>query len=195
MIRYNKLHNPFSRVWLILVILCLGGPGMIWGASSWNNPKMDIEQGQAKIRIRGKIRKIPLFHLTQKNCIFMDAEKEPQKWTSSNYKRSDCIALRNKRVHEFSDGKNPPAETKLFHVPANQYFKVKMTISEKMANRNKEKFGFQIVKKGEGSKTKFIVGGWKVGETKITKAIKLKPGQYYWRCPQNPTAWYGMIAQ
>ena len=65
----------------------------------------------------------------------------------------------------------------------------------KMKNRRGEQFGFQINQVGKGSKTKFIVGGWKVGESKKTKAIKLKPGKYYWRCPQNRTPWYGMIAE
>ena len=133
--------------------------------------------------------------MTQENCIFMEAEINPEKWTSLTYKRPECVTLRNKRVQDYSEGKNPPAETKMFHVPANQYFKVKMTISKKMVNRGKEQFGFQIVRKGKGSKTEFIVGGWKVGESKLTKAIKLKPGKYYWRCPQNLTPWYGMIAE
>ena len=136
-----------------------------------------------------------MFHLTQENCIFVEAEISPEKWTRLDYKQPQCVTLRNERVRKYSGGKNPPAETKMFWVPANKYFKVKMTISKKMANRKGELFGFQIVKKGQGSKSVFITGGWKVGESKMTKAIILKPGQYYWRCPQNPTPWYGMIVE
>lgn len=163
----------------------------------WDSkPPMEVPQSKAKIKFKsGKIQEIPVFHVTQENCIFREAEILPDKWTNNYYKQPQCVTLRNKRVSEYSGGRNPPAETKMFHVPANKYFKVKMAISPKMENRRGEEFGFQIVKKGEGTKTVFIVGGWKVGDNKLTKAIRLKPGKYYWRCPQNRTPWYGMIAE
>ena len=179
---------------VLLIIFCLPATSL-WGYEPWEGkPPMELEMSTAKIKVKGKIREIPVFHVTQENCIFTEAEIIPEKWTNDHYKQPECVTLRNKRVREYSEGKNPPAETKMFHVPANKYFKVKMTISEKMANRRGEQFGFQIVRKGAGGKTVFIVGGWRVGDSKMTKAIRLKPGKYYWRCPQNRTPWYGMIA-
>ena len=183
-------------MYALLFLALFGLPTNGWGFTNWkDNPPMKPKLSTAKIKVKGKIRTIPVYHTTQENCIFIDAEIDQSKWTGAKLKRSDCISLRNKRVRELSNGKNPPAGTKLFRVPANKWFKVKMTISKKMANRKGELFGFQIVRKGQGAKTVFLVGGWKVGESKLTKAVKLKPGLYYWRCPQNPTPWYGMIAE
>jgi len=191
----NKRGN-LSIFFPVVFVLCCAMATPLWGYQAWEGkPPMNVVKGKAKIKVKGKIREIPVFNVTQENCIFREAEITPEKWTNDHYKQPECVTLRNKRVREFSNGKNPPAETKLFHVPANQYFKVRMTISEKMVNRRGEQFGFQIVRKGAGSKTVFIVGGWKVGDSKLTKAIRLKPGQYYWRCPQNRTPWYGMIAK
>ncbi|MBF0279154.1 MAG: hypothetical protein HQM13_15255 [SAR324 cluster bacterium] len=191
--------NLFLSLRIVLppiIIFLIGSTAPLWGYEAWKGkPPMDLVKGKAKIKVKGEIREIPVFEVTQENCIFREAEITPEKWTNAHYKQPECVTLRNKRVREFSDGKNPPAETKMFHVPANQYFKVKMTISKKMANRRGEQFGFQIVKKGAGTKTVFIVGGWEVGDSKLTKAIRLKPGQYYWRCPQNRTPWYGMIVE
>lgn len=193
---YDPNRTSTSLLGLVLVLILIALPSTSWGYKNWeDNPDMKVKISSAKIKVRGKIRKIPVFHTTQENCVFVEAEVKKSKWTGSNLKRVDCLSLRNNRVSKFSNGKNPPAETKIFRVPANKWFKVKMTISPKMANRKGELFGFQIVKKGQGSKTVFLVGGWKVGETKLTKAVKLKPGFYYWRCPQNPTPWYGMIAE
>lgn len=189
-----KIHQRIHSHILLWCFISLMLPSLAWG-ENWDGPTMEVKQSKAKIRVKGKIQEIPVFHLTQENCIFVQAEVKPEAWTGPNYTHPQCVTLRNKRVQEFSGGKNPPAETKMFRVPANKYFKVKMTISEKMANRRGEQFGFQIVKKGQGSKTEFIVGGWKVGESKMTKAIRLKPGKYYWRCPVNPTPWYGMIVE
>lgn len=184
------------KVFLVSFVLLYTTATALWGYTPWEGqPMMAVEQSTAKIKLKGKIKEIPVFHVTQENCIFTEPEINPAKWTNATYKQPECVTLRNKRVREYSDGKNPPAETKLFKVPANQYFKVRMTISDKMANRRGEQFGFQIVRKGAGSKTVFIVGGWKVGDSKMTKAIILKPGQYYWRCPQNRTPWYGMVAE
>ncbi len=193
---FNYAKHVMNIPYVLFVVLVFLAPATVLGYEAWeSNPQMEVSQSKAKIKLRGKIKEIPVFHVTQENCIFTEPEISPDKWTNRTYKQAECVTLRNQRVREYSDGKNPPAETKLFHVPANEYFKVRMTISEKMTNRRGEQFGFQIVKKGEGDKTVFIVGGWKVGESKTTKAIKLKPGKYYWRCPQNRTPWYGMIAE
>ena len=171
-------------------------PSVAWSYEPWkDNPPMEVKHSTAKIKVNEQIQEIPVVHLTQENCIFTEAEVHPQKWTNPTYKQPECVTLRDTRVHDFSGGQNPPAETKLLKVPANQYFKVEMTISDKMANRAGELFGFQINAVGAGDETLFIVGGWKTGETKQTKALKLPPGRYYWRCPQNRTPWYGMIAE
>ncbi|MGK5091664.1 hypothetical protein WDW89_06555 [Deltaproteobacteria bacterium TL4] len=181
-----------------LLLLSISGVG--WAYSPWeDNAPITPVQSTAKIKVNNEIREIPVFHLTQENCIFTEAEVQPEKWTGPTYKQPECVTIRDKRVAEFSNGQNPPKETKVLKIPANQYFKVEMTISKKMGNRKGEEFGFQInnVSGGSGDegKTVFVMGGWKPGETKMTKAIKLEPGKYYWRCPQNRTPWYGLIAE
>ncbi len=153
---------------------------------------MEVETGMAKVRIRFKIREIPVYHLEQQNCIYVEPESSPDKWTKATHKQSQCVTIINQRK-VFSDRQDPPIETKMFRVPANKYIKVRVTISDKMANRQGEKFGFQIVT--EAGRTVLTQGGWRPGETKTSKAFKLKPGRYYWRCPANPTPWYGLIAE
>lgn len=187
-----KKIAPFFK---IVMTACFVGLFASSAWANWEGAAMVTDESKAKVKVNGKIREIPVFHVTQVNCIFEQAETDPAKWTKPNYKQPECVTLRNQRVREYSGGKNPPAETKIWTVPANKYFKVKMTISDEMANRRGEQFGFQIVRKDDTEDTVFIVGGWKVGDSKTTKAIRLKPGEYYWRCPQNRTPWYGLVAK
>ncbi len=177
------------QAYLLLGLALLGSP-VAWGASWGASQIIETKESKGKIKIGGKIKEIPAFHLTQENCIFVEAEHQPEEWTNIAYKQPECITLRKQRA-EAKGGTPIINDTKLLRVPANQYFKVHMTVSSKMANRAGELFGFQIVR---GGKTVFTQGGWKPGDAKYTKAIKLSEGRYFWRCPQNPTVWYGMIA-
>lgn len=87
-----------------------------------------------------------------------------------------------------------PSGTKVTRVPANQYFKIEMEVSDQMNNRVGEEFGIQIID-AETKQTKYLQGGWKPGDKKLTRSIRLPRGRYFWRCPLNPTPWYGLIAE
>ena len=162
----------------------------------------NLKTSQAKIRYKGKIRKVPVYHITQENCIFVEAERSPKEWTSPEYQQTHCVTARTNRLNSSKDV-NPVMNTKIWKVPADQFFKIRMTVSNQMNNRTGEFFGIQIIKESGlfgkhnvlGSNNVFTQGGWKPGDQKTTKAIRLKKGRYYWRCPANPTVWYAMIAQ
>ena len=151
----------------------------------------DLEQ--VKIRVGREVRTIDVYPITQKNCIFEQMEETPDVRTSADYRQPHCASLRNQRVSA-SDNHEMPSATKLTRVPANTYFKISMLVSEQMAKRTGEEFGIQIID-AETKQTQYLQGGWKPGDQKYTKAIKLKPGRYYCRCPVNPTPWYGLIAE
>lgn len=158
-----------------------------------DNSLYSSELGKAKVRVRFQIQEVDVYPITQMNCIFSQMEDDPDARTSSNYRQPHCASLRNQRVQAASR-QDMPSGTKITRVPANQYFKIQMEVSSQMSNRVGEKFGIQIID-AETKKTKFLQGGWKAGDRSLTKAIKLKPGRYYWRCPVNPTPWYGLIAE
>lgn len=176
----------------LVFLAFLANPEHAWSKGVKNkNPEMRVKISKAKIKVKGEIKTIPVYHVIQENCIFIEAEIYPERWTRSNFIRTHCVTLAKRRLMT-NEGENPPKDTKIFKVPANRYFKIHMTISSKMINRKGEVFGIQIVK---NSKTIFTQGGWEVGDSKKTRAIKLKPGEYFWRCPANPTIWYGLIAE
>ena len=182
------------QLFAVLSTLILLGSMDLYGYTPWeDNSSYGSELGKAKIRIRFQIREVDVYPITQNNCIFRQMEDRPNARTSPNYRQPHCASLRNQRV-EASERHDMPAGTKITRVPANAYFKIEMEVGQQMSNRIGEEFGLQIID-AETKKTAFLQGGWKPGDKKQTKAIKLKPGRYYWRCPVNPTPWYGLIAE
>ena len=101
--------RPFTPVaGLVALSLLLVAPGVVWAYKNWqDNRDITVERSTAKVKVRGKITEIPVFRTTQENCIFVEAEVDTAKWTGSNYKRPDCVKLRNRRVRELSNSKNP----------------------------------------------------------------------------------------
>jgi len=186
--------NLTIKTVVLILILTMGSAVTAFGYKPWvDNLVYDEELGQAKIRVWGQVRTINVYQITQKNCIFEQMEENPDVRTSTTYRQPHCASLRNQRVAS-SENHDMPSETKLTRLPANEYFKIDMAVSEQMSNRKGEAFGIQIID-ADTKQTKYLQGGWKPGDQKLTKAIKLKPGRYYWRCPVNPTPWYGLIAE
>ena len=181
----------FLIVGLAVIILL---PAVAFGYTPWqDNINYNEELDEAKIRVRLKVRTIKVYPITQKNCIFEEMEENPETRTSTDYRQPHCASLRNQRVAA-SDGNDMPEKTKLTRLPANEYFKINMVVSDQMSNRVGEEFGIQIIN-ADTKETQYLQGGWKPGDQKLSRAIKLKPGRYYWRCPVNPTPWYGLIAE
>lgn len=185
-----KLTTIASLFGLIAVLI---SPD-IHAYSAWtDNSTYEAELGKAKIRVYFNVRTIDVYPITQNNCIFYQLEENPEPRTSSNYRQPHCASLRNQRV-EASGNQEMPKGTKITRVPANTYFKIDMEVSSQMSNRVGEEFGIQIID-AETKTTEFLEGGWKPGDRRLSKAIKLEPGRYFWRCPVNPTPWYGLIAE
>ena len=174
-------------IWLLI-------PLMAVAYTPWqDNSEYQEKLGEAKIRVGQEIKTIKVFPITQENCIFVQMEDNPKLHTSSQYRQPHCASLRNQRIAD-SNQREMPVSTKVTHVPANEYFKINMVVSKQMSNRKGEEFGIQIID-AETKETQYLQGGWKPGDQKLTKAIKLKPGRYFWRCPLNPTPWYGLVAE
>ncbi len=162
--------------------------------SPWeDNANYNPELKKAKILRFSGIEEVDVYPITQKNCIYEQLEEQADVRTSESYRQPHCASLRNQRI-KASDNNEMPAGTRVTKVPADQYFKIEMHISPQMSNRVGEAFGVQIID-AETHETMFLQGGWKAGDKRLSKAIKLKPGRYYWRCPVNPTPWYGLIAE
>lgn len=178
---------------LVSMLLLFSSQNLIaytpWDDNSAYEPTLK----KAKILRFSGIETIDVYPITQKNCVYEQLEEEPESRTSSNYKQPHCTSLRNQRI-KASENNEMPAGTKILKVPADQYFKIEMHISPQMENRVGEKFGVQIID-AVTHDTMFLQGGWKPGDKRVSKAIKLKAGRYYWRCPVNPTPWYGLIAE
>ncbi len=187
--RIFRIVSLWLGLFMAMVLSADGFAYTAWESNSTYTPTPD----KAKIRIRFKVRSIPVIRITQMNCIYRETEDRPAVWTKDKYKQPHCASLRNQR-EKASDNQKMPAGTKLTKVPANSYFKIRMEISPQMNNRVGEAFGVQIID-AKTKKTMFLQGGWKPGDINLSKAIKLAPGRYYWRCPVNPTPWYGLIAE
>lgn len=182
----------FSRSILlgVLAFFIFTVPAMAY--TPWvDNTTYDETLGEARVLYRQRLQTIPVYPITQKNCIFEEMEDKPDTRTSTDYRQPHCASLRNQRVSA-SENSDMPVGTKLTRVPANEFFKINMVVSDQMSNRAEE-FGIQIID-AETKRTQYLQGGWKPGDQKLTRAIKLKPGRYFWRCPVNPTPWYGLIA-
>jgi hypothetical protein len=175
-------------------ILILFSFQSLWAYSPWtDNSQYEPALKKAKILRFSGIEEVDVYPIIQKNCIYEQLEDEPGNRTSDVYRQPHCASLRNQRI-KASENNEMPSGTKLTRVPANQYFKVEMEISPQMSNRVGEAFGIQIID-AITHETMFLQGGWKAGDKRVSKAIRLKPGRYYWRCPVNPTPWYGLIAE
>ena len=74
--RYSiHLMTNFSIIVLLFFVI----PSSIFG-EDWNSlPDMEVEHSEAKIKLRGEIKTIPVLHVTQENCIFREAEITPSK--------------------------------------------------------------------------------------------------------------------
>ncbi len=187
-VSYKAIISLMSGILLLLSVSSLYGD-TTWESYSVYEPVLT----KAKILRLTGIETVDVVPITQKNCIYEQLEEEPANRTSDTYRQPHCASLRNQRI-KASSNNDMPSGVKLTKVPANRYFKVEMTISSQMNNRVGEAFGIQIID-ADTHKTMFLQGGWKAGDKKVSKAIKLKPGRYYWRCPVNPTPWYGLIAE
>ncbi len=189
----DTIHQ-ISKLLIIGLGIVIFSTANAFGYTPWqDNLSYNEELGEARIRVRREIRTIKVYPVTQKNCIFEQMEENPDSRTSTDYRQPHCASLRNQRVSA-SDNNDMPEHTKLTRIPANEYFKIRMIVSDQMSNRVGEEFGIQIID-AETKETQYLQGGWKPGDEKMSRAIRLKPGRYYWRCPVNPTPWYGLIAE
>ena len=187
----ERFHSNWRYVFIGVLAMILASPALAY--DPWKESGvMEIPKSTTQISVNRNVQDVPVFHIVQDNCIFVESEVDPGPWANKKYKQSECSSVRDQREQE-SQQQNPPKGTKIWHVPANQYFKIHMEVSSNMSHRSDEWFGIQII--DEGNSNVFTEGGWRPGDKKLSKALKLKPGKYYWRCPQNPTVWYGLLAE
>jgi hypothetical protein len=121
-----------------------------------------------------------IVELTQTPCTIVEAEKNPQEFVSHNSK--DCLSINKETAEErtFKVLRLQPGET-IFRV----------------TNKNVPyDLGFWVRGKGIGRLTLPSVsgGGLQTGSTR-DYAINLKPGEYLYSCPLNPTPDYLLIVE
>ncbi len=118
--------------------------------------------------------------MTQTPCVITESEESPKEYVSKKY--DDCVAINKKTV----------ASRKLKTLtlkPGKTIFRVK--------NKNVPySLGFWVRGKGLSRITLPSVsgGGLTTGSTK-DYVINLKPGEYYYSCPLNPTPDYTLIVK
>lgn len=118
--------------------------------------------------------------LTQTPCVIVEAEKGPKEFSSKN--SEDCVRINKVTIKErnFQTLRLKPGKT-IFRV----------------TNKNVPyELGFYL--RGKGVKKLILPavsgGGLKTGITK-DYAIDLKPGEYLFSCPLNPTPDYPLVVE
>jgi hypothetical protein len=121
-----------------------------------------------------------IIELTQTPCTIVEAEESPQEFVSKNSK--DCI-----RINKETAGKRS------FNVLRLKPGKTIFRVTNKNVPYN---LGFWVRGKGVGRLTLPSVsgGGLKIGATK-DYVVDLKPGEYLYSCPLNPTPDYPLIVE
>jgi len=121
-----------------------------------------------------------IVELTQTPCTIVEAEITPRTFVSTN--KSDCVQINAETAGE--------REFKVLRLkPGKTIFRV--------TNRNVPyELGFWVRGKGLGRVTLPVVagGGLMPGETK-DYVIDLKPGEYLYSCPLNPTPDYPLVVE
>ena len=121
-----------------------------------------------------------IVELTQTPCTIVEAEVNPRTFVST--KKSDCVRINAETAGE--------REFRVLRLrPGKTIFRV--------TNKNVPyELGFWVRGKGLGRVTLPVVagGGLKTGETK-DYVIDLKPGEYLYSCPLNPTPDYPLIVE